>query len=437
MKKAFSILFVSFTLCFLASAQVTTENSGSSSLNGAQKNSVPNRLLITPQDIRLIPDGGNFSSARGYHLYVKKHEGLESILLTETTKDPEGKEDSYAYRAAEWNAVNGDEIRYLDGKPLVSNYSKYSLVDSSVENLEGFGECFHIYIPSEIIYGYPWTRNGSVKIGRGTFINIRAFQKKYADYSGDYYDNPYMFDLGTAPKKEKPAVEDKIEEPERVVEKEEPIEEVEEVPALTDDYNPVAAEKFDEIGETLIYSKGPETLVEDIMKLFDSIPENKNVDVVFAIDATGSMHDDIDKLRKELVPNLLEKFKKFSSVRLGLVLYRDYQDGWYYRGLPIKFFDFTESTSAFLANLKSFRIYGTEGGDIPEAVYEAMYASIEFYKWREDAVRKVILIGDAEPHPRPRGKIKITKELVLNRSKAKDITVNAIILPDEKSRRGR
>lgn len=382
-----------------------------------------NNLLITPQNIRLVADGDGFSNSAGYHLYVKKRAGLESILLTETTKDPEGKEDNYAFRAAEWNEINGDEIRYLDGKPLVSNYSKFSLVDSSSENLEGFGECFHIYIPSELIYGYPWTRNGTIKIGRGTFINIRAFEKKYADYTGEYFDNPYMFDLGAVPRKEK-TVEEKPEE-------------VEEVPALTDDYNPVAAEKFEEIGDTLIYSRGPETLVEDIMKLFDSIPEDKNVDVVFAIDATGSMADDIDKLRKELVPNLLQQFKKYRNVRLGLVLYRDYQDGWYYRGLPLKYFDFTEDTAVFLRNLKSFRIYGTEGGDIPEAVYEAMYASLEFYRWREDAERKVILIGDAEPHPSPRGKIKISKELVLNIAKNKGITVNAIILPDEKSRRGR
>ena len=387
-----------------------------------------NKLLITPENIRLVPDGGGFSTAKGYHLYVKKTAGIESILLTETTKDPEGKEDSYAFRGTEWNAVNGDEVRYLDGKPLVSNYAKYSLVDSSTENLEGFGECFHIYIPSEIVYGYPWTRNGSVKIGRGTFINIRAFEKKYADYSGEYFDNPYMFDLGSAPSKPVKEAENKT------VEVPAP---VEEVPALTDDYNPVAVEKFEELGDILLYSKGPETIIEDIMKLIAKIPDGKTVDVVFAIDATGSMADDVDKLRKELVPNLLSEFERFANVRVGLVLYRDYVDGWRYRGLPVKFFDFTEDLNLFLANLKSFRIYGSEGGDIPEAVYEALYASLEFYKWRENAERKVILIGDAEPHPKPRGTGRYSKELVQSLAKEKDIAVNAIILPDEKSKRGR
>ena len=117
-------------------------------------------------------------------------------MLTETTKDPEGKADNYAYRALEYNEVNGDEMRILDGKKLESEYSKFSLVDSSAEKDAQFGEAFHIYIPAEMQFGYPWSRNGTVKIGRGTFMNIRAFSKKYADYTGEFYDNPYMFDLG-------------------------------------------------------------------------------------------------------------------------------------------------------------------------------------------------------------------------------------------------
>ena len=79
-----------------------------------------------------------------------------SVLLTETTKDPNGKADNYAYRTKEYNPINGDEVRYLDGKPLVSEGAKYSLVDSTVEYLEDFGAAFHFYIPSTIIYGYEW-----------------------------------------------------------------------------------------------------------------------------------------------------------------------------------------------------------------------------------------------------------------------------------------
>ena len=52
-------------------------------------------LRIKASDVRLVRD----TKQGGYHLYVKKTDKVNSILLTETTKDPAGKSDSYAYRA--------------------------------------------------------------------------------------------------------------------------------------------------------------------------------------------------------------------------------------------------------------------------------------------------------------------------------------------------
>ena len=152
------------------------------------------QLRITAENVRLVQD----KEKGGYHLYVKKTANVNSILLTETTKDPAGKNDSYAYRAKEYNSINGDEIRLLDGKKLESEGAKYSLVDSTTEKTKLFGgevEAFHIYIPETIVYGYEWSRRGEVTIGKGTFINIRSFEKPYADYTGDFMDSPFMFDL--------------------------------------------------------------------------------------------------------------------------------------------------------------------------------------------------------------------------------------------------
>jgi len=91
------------------SANYSGESAGSQTALYTEKQQ---QLRIKASDIRLIPDKKN----GGYHLYVKKTANVNSILLTETTKDPEGKNDSYAYRAKEYNKINGDEIRYLDGK---------------------------------------------------------------------------------------------------------------------------------------------------------------------------------------------------------------------------------------------------------------------------------------------------------------------------------
>ncbi|MCR5606950.1 MAG: VWA domain-containing protein, partial [Treponema sp.] len=282
-------------------------------------------MLVYASDIRLEYVGGNtFDTVSGYHLYIRKKDGVESVMLTETTKDPAGKEDNYAFRALEYNTYNGDEIRYLDGKPLVSEGAKYSLIDSTPEDDAEFGSCFHIFIPAEMQYGYPWTRNGTIKIKRGTFINIRTFEKKYGDYEGSFADNPFMFDLGLPEEEPVP-----VPEPEPIAKHEEiPVaEEKEPVPILTDDYNSDAASKFKEIANTasgrIIYSR-PVSLIDDIMKSIDSIDPKEAVDVVFAIDTTGSMKDDVALLKDELVPRLLKELHKFGKLRLGLLLYRDY-----------------------------------------------------------------------------------------------------------------
>lgn len=379
-----------------------------------------NALLIKPEDLR-VESEFNGTEFTGVHLYVKKKSSIESILLTETTKDPLGKSDNYAYRALNFNEINGNEIRILDGKPLNSEYSKFSLVDSTAEDDKEFTKAFHIFIPSKIQYGYPWSRNGELTIGKGTFINIRAFDKKYADYQGNFYDNPYMFDFKRIISK---TPEKNIPEKTEVV--------------LTDDYNPIASEKFSEISEMMIYSKGPETIVDDILKSIKEIKNTEKADVVFVVDATGSMKDDIQRLRNDLIPELLKQLKHFKKVRLGLLLYRDYGDSFKYNKLPVRFFDFTENFETFKKNLNSFKILGSEGGDIPEAVYEGLYGALEFYKWNMfDAERKIILIGDAEPHPSPRGTKMYTKELVEKIAKEKNIKIDAIITPDEKTLRGR
>ena len=396
-------------------------------------------LRISANDIKLIEDKEN----GGYHLYVKKNPKVNSILLTETTKDPLGKNDSYAYRAKEYNPINGDEIRYLDGKKLESEGAKYSLLDSTVEKTDFFGDAFHIFIPKTVVYGYEWSRHGEVELGKGTFINIRSFEKPYADYSGNYMDNPFMFDLKVFKKtvktvrKEVKKVEKK-ETPQPVLEPEvldEPeIFEEPEVQAeiiLTDNYNPVASEKFSEISKEMIYSKGPETLIEDIGKILKTFVNAEKLDIVFAIDATGSMKDDIEKLREDLIPEIKRIFSKEKDVRIAVLFYRDYGDTFKYMNLPVKCFDFTRSFKTFKEQLYSIKILGREGGDIPEAVYEAMFAASEFYKWRGDAQKEIILIGDAEPHPVPRGTGKYSKGYVMSLAESKNIKIHSILLPQD------
>lgn len=369
-------------------------------------------LVIEQGDIRLEKD-----SESGYHLYIRKKPNINSVILVETTKDPTGQEANYAYRAENYNPINGDEKRILNGEFLNSEYAKYSLIDSTPEKDSKFGETFHIYIPEELSYGYPWTRNGKIPVEKGTFINIRSFEKPYADYTGSFADNPFMFNFEIKQIKTEnpPVVEKKI--------------------ILTDSYNPTATYAFDNIakenGGKLIYSSGPESIIADIMESFNAINPKDKIDVVFCIDATGSMKDDIDILRAKLIPELREAAKQCGTIRYGLVLYRDYVDSFRFNGLPIKVFEFTSDLEKFVSQLNSFSINGREGGDIPEAVYEALYGAISYFDWASDSQKKVILIGDAEPHAKPRGTtVKCTFDLVNDLATKKNILIDTIITPD-------
>jgi hypothetical protein len=66
------------------------------------------------------------------------------------------------------------------------------------------------------------------------------------------------------------------------------------------------------------------------------------------------------------------------------------------------------------------------GRDLPEAVYEALYGAEISYQWTAPE-RLIILVGDAPPHPRPRGKV--TSDMVFAAAKEKGIKITTIILP--------
>lgn len=364
----------------------------------------------------VIVEQAKVDGQNGYMIYVRQKNGVSSVMFLDTSKDPEGKRENYAYRAKEYNSVNGDEIRILNGKVLESEYAKFSLISSTIVEDVRLGKCFRVFMPETVVFGYPWSRNGTVTVQKGTFVNIRTFEKPYGSYEGAYRDNPFMFDL--APVQENPIAEVFAEK--EVV--------------LSDKYSVDAAEKFNEIakqGNGILRYSSPEKLTGDLLDSLESINPKDVADVIFAIDTTGSMNDDMEALRKEWVPKLLEQLKEFEDIRLGLIFYRDYGDNYNTNGLPVKLMDFTYSTDLFIKTLDSVKIIGKEGGDIPEAVYEALYSGLEYYGWRPEAQKKIILIGDAEPHNRPKGTKNITQNLVIELATKRQVTLDCIIVPSD------
>jgi len=168
----------------------------------------------------------------------------------------------------------------------------------------------------------------------------------------------------------------------------------------------------------LIFSTGPDDLVEKIETILDR-EKGKSLDLVLCLDTTNSMKDDIDAIRAKLIPMLEGLIGSFPDFRIGMVLYKDYHEEYLTRVIP-----FTRNFESVRKQLNSIRVRG--GRDIPEAVYEALNEAAIKFLWEAES-RQIILIGDAPPHPRPRGKI--TKETVDAAVLQRNVTVNAIILP--------
>lgn len=116
-------------------------------------------------------------------------------------------------------------------------------------------------------------------------------------------------------------------------------------------------------------------------------------DIVFTVDATGSMGDEIAFLQAELI-DVMNKVKdkhKDIQLRLGSVFYRDFGDT--YVTVDSKLDENLEITREFVSNQ-----YADGGGDGPEAVEEAMRVS-NLLNWSKTArTRLMFLILDAPPH---------------------------------------
>ena len=329
----------------------------------------------------------------GFHLFIRKKPDMNSVLLTESTRDPSYNEDQYAYRSAAWNPVNGDEVRLLDGLPIPPEANIRSIIDSSAEPDAQFGAAFHLYIPYLLYYGYESTRHGEVYVVDGTYLNIRAFALPFADYRSGFRDNPFVVRVTQAPLEGPP--------------------EGNYMKDTVDSYTDIVTGK----GE-LIYSTGADDLVDKIGDLLVK-EQGRQVDLVLCLDTTGSMKDDIDSLQRLLIPRLEELIAGFYGFRVGMVLYKDYYDTYLTRVIP-----FTEDFEQFRTTLMNIRVGG--GRDIPEAVHEALYDGATQFPWEAES-KLLILIGDAPPHPRQRGKV--SREMVDRAAEERGLKVSAIILP--------
>ncbi len=117
-----------------------------------------------------------------------------------------------------------------------------------------------------------------------------------------------------------------------------------------------------------------------------------NVDVMFVVDATGSMGDEINYLKNELLDVLNRADNQLPGIlRYAGVFYRDIGDDYITRAS-----NFSGTKTDLINFVKAQNAGG--GGDWPEAVEEALKTAMQ-QNWSSSAkARLLFLILDAPPH---------------------------------------
>ncbi len=123
------------------------------------------------------------------------------------------------------------------------------------------------------------------------------------------------------------------------------------------------------------------------------VPDTIPLDVLFLIDTTGSMGDEIARIKATLlrVTERLKELEQEFDLHYAAVLYRDVGDEYVTKAHP-----FTGDIESFVQTLQGVQAAG--GGDGPESLNQGLAHAVSLEGWRDDAARVMFLIADAPPH---------------------------------------
>jgi len=144
-----------------------------------------------------------------------------------------------------------------------------------------------------------------------------------------------------------------------------------------------------EIRNPKLFKKGINTV-----KMDQSCGANNLVEIAFVVDATGSMADEINFIKRDLNTVMYNAQNLYSdvSINYGSVFYRDSGEDYI-----TKHKDFTNVLSEALVFVDEQFAKG--GGDMPEAVDAGLDVAINQLSWSENARTKLLfLILDAPAH---------------------------------------
>ena len=164
-------------------------------------------------------------------------------------------------------------------------------------------------------------------------------------------------------------------------------------------YQPAAQTDY----TTMVLEVNGETVDETVMPFEQGICEvtlpaapatERSIEVAFMVDATGSMGDELEYLKTELVDvvSRVESTNPGASVLTAAVFYRDTGDDYLTR-----LSNFTSDVSATRNFIAAQSAVG--GGDRPEAVHTALDKSLSELQWSDGTRTRILFVLlDAPPH---------------------------------------
>ena len=145
----------------------------------------------------------------------------------------------------------------------------------------------------------------------------------------------------------------------------------------------------------------------------------KKMDVIFLIDTSGSMQDNVRGVKDYISQFLKPLEDEGFDAALGLVEFAD-AAAW-----EAKVFGLTRNQDKFRKWLDKTIFLG--GGDIPESGYEALIAALEEIDFRDDAQRFFIFISDAPQHDFDYdGMSRYTLDRIIDRLNKEGVTVDVV-----------
>jgi uncharacterized protein YegL len=154
----------------------------------------------------------------------------------------------------------------------------------------------------------------------------------------------------------------------------------------------------------------------------DLVAEQRpRIEVVFALDTTGSMGGLIEAAKEKIwsIASTMASAHGAPEIAMGLVAYRDRGDAY-----VTKVVDLSSDLDSMYATLMDFQAAG--GGDGPESVNQALHDAVHRISWSQDqdTYKVVFLVGDAPPHMDYQDDVKYPR--TLEAAQRRGIVVNAI-----------